>query len=242
MKAFQLKFLDKDTLQIGNTVLKRADFAHLSFEESVKAIKGELGEAYADEAFKQLAKRVDPNIAVRMVDKAGLGFGEDFTTTNYRFIFKPNGKSIEVYNLGKTKTYGEIDRLFDFQGKPVILEGKLQERITYPGSINPGAVAKIMDATRELYVEKILKNSLPELTQDELRHTIRPQYVVAGPSDVMKNFVFDPLDPARASADWQSLTDDLIKNGYENPLPLSFAEDFASLNKRANDLARGEGN
>ena len=241
VKAVQLKFLAKDTLQVGDTVLKGADFAHLPFEAMVGAIKGELGEAYAEEAFKQLAKRVDPNIAVKMVDEASLGLTKDFKTTNYRFIFKPNKKSIEIFTHDKDKIYGEIDRLFDFQGKPVIVEAKLTSKIIYPGTINPKALPEIMKATQELYVEKILKNELPELTTAELQRTITPQYVVAGPSDVMKTFVHDPVNPVLPSASWHSLTEDLIKQGYENPLPLSLAEDYAALNKMANDLARGVG-
>lgn len=257
VKAVQLKFLGKDTLQIGNTILKKADFVGESLAKTIARIDGEIGEAYAEEAFKQLAKKVDPNIAVNLIDKTALkafiNSEEEIVTAGYRMTFKPNGKSINVFakdDITHASQLGEIDRLFDFQGKPVVIEAKLKDNIVYdprhkidpekfPSDINPTALPHIMKATQELYVEKVLKNSLPELTEEELKRTIRPQYVVAGPSDVVKGFVRDPVNPALPSASWRSMTDDLIREGYENPLPLSFVEDFASLDKMAQDLARG---
>lgn len=246
-KAVQLKFLGKD-LQIGDTILHHSDYAGKAFDKVEGEIKKVIGEAYAEKAFKELAQKVDPGIAVTLMNKETLKpfmtSGDNvIETTNYRFIFQSDN-SVKIKRISSGRE-AEIDRLFDMQGKPVIVEAKFRSKITYghKEDIEPDALMDTMKATSELYSEKILKNEideiqkdlleqkLPQLTEQELKQLTIPQYVVAGPSDVVDNFVKKEY--------WKKLTADVMNEGFERPLPLRFGKTYGELNDAAVKLYKG---
>ncbi len=229
-----------DVKILGKEIIDASEYAGKSLDVILGDMRGKMGEAYAEKAFRELALRTDPGIAVRLLDKDSLKYlmnsQDEILTTNYRIVFAPDGKNIFIYGINNGRPFdrlAEIDRLFDMQGKAVIVEAKMRKAINGADDIKPLALQHRMAAIKELYTEHILKGQLPELTEQELKQVIRPQFVIVGPSDTIANFKNTPY--------WGTMSNDLISKGFERPLSLGFGKTYDELNQVVNDFVKGMG-
>ncbi|MCX9012675.1 MAG: carboxypeptidase regulatory-like domain-containing protein [Candidatus Methanoperedens sp.] len=141
--ANAVKLVEKgsDSIQVGERVIKKG-----TISGTRENIQGELGEIMTDEYVTQITRSADKGIDI--IVKSGQGTLKE--TDNYIFKFTKDGKNIKIFSKSGEEL-GEIDRLLEINGKPVIIETKIRRYNSMMEDISISKIDHKIEYITELY-------------------------------------------------------------------------------------------